>query len=317
MPVPTLFPLRFVWLALTAFLLAACGGPVQRVDWDDRGQATAAPAPPQVLVVTLTGKLGTTELARCHRSIREAEDRGCSYVVFRMSDAGSQGEEAGDLQSLYDRVQSTDVATIAVLRGRVTQGAAGLALVTSQTYCLSGAQWGEVAKPEQEIDVLLDADPEAAANRRIDDFRDVMAGRVDRRRNALRADARALALAMVDPRVQLIRATVREGGLERTRVLDAEALTALQLRAAEPGGPQVFGDEPLTRPLTVDAMTAEEFGLSSGTLQGYDQLAEVLAIDRDAMGELTVNWAEKMVAWLELLQPFLMVAGFLLLLVEI
>ena len=317
MTVNTPSSVRFLWLALASVLLAACGGPVQRVDWDDRGRASAAPAPPQVLVVTLTGKLGTTELARCHRSIREAEDRGCSHVVFRLSDAGSQGEEPGDLQSLYDRVQSTDVPTIAVLRGRVTQGAAGLALVTSQAYCLGGAQWGEVAKPEQEIDVLLDADPEAAANRRLDAFRDMMAGRVDRRRNALRADARKLALAMVDPRLQLIRATVREGGLERSRILDADELTALQKRAAEPGGPEVFGDEPLTRPLVVDAVTAEEFGLSNGSLQGYDQLAEVLAIDRDAMGELTVNWAEKMVAWLELLQPFLMVAGFLLLLVEV
>ena len=164
MTVNTPSSVRFLWLALASVLLAACGGPVQRVDWDDRGRASAAPAPPQVLVVTLTGKLGTTELARCHRSIREAEDRGCSHVVFRLSDAGSQGEEPGDLQSLYDRVQSTDVPTIAVLRGRVTQGAAGLALVTSQAYCLGGAQWGEVAKPEQEIDVLLDADPEAATN---------------------------------------------------------------------------------------------------------------------------------------------------------
>ncbi|MFN3240579.1 MAG: NfeD family protein [Planctomycetota bacterium] len=309
--------LRILWVWLVTALLSACGGPVARVDWDDQGNQTQQAEAPRVLVVTLTGKLGTTELARCHRSIREAESRGCSHVIFRMSDAGSQGEDPGDLQSLYDAVQSTDVPTIAVLRGRNTQGAAGLALVTTQTFLLKGAEWGEVEKPEQEIEVLLDADPEAAARRRLDALRDMMKGRLDRRKNALREDARKLAMAMVDPRVQLITATVREGGLERSRVLDSDELTALQQRAAEAGGPKVFGDQKLTRPLVVDAMLAEEFGLSNGTLQGYDQLADVLAIERDAMGELTVNWAEKMVEWLELLQPFLLAAGFLLLLIEV
>jgi len=309
--------LRILWACLVTALLSACGGPVARVDWDDQGDATQEAEAPRVLVVTLTGKLGTTELARCHRSIREAESRGCSHVIFRLSDAGSQGEDPGDLQSLYDAVQATDVPTIAVLRGRNTQGAAGLALVTTQTFCLKGAQWGEVEKPEQELEVLLDSDPESAARRRLDALRDMMKVRLDRRKNALTDDARKLAMAMVDPRVQLLTATVREGGLERTRVLDAEQFSALQQRASEVGGPKVFGDQKLTRPLIVDPMLAEEFGLSSGTLQGYDQLAEVLAIDRDAMGELTVNWAEKMVAWLELLQPFLLAAGFLLLLLEV
>lgn len=309
--------LRILWACLVTALLTACGGPVARVDWDDQGKATQEAEAPRVLVVSLTGKLGTTELARCHRSIREAEDRGCSHVIFRMSDAGSQGEDAGDLQSLYDAVQATDVPTIAVLRGRNTQGAAGLALVTTQTFLLKGAQWGEVEKPEQEIEVLLDVDPEAATKRRLDALRDMMQGRLDRRKNAYRDDARKLAMAMVDPRVQLITATVRDGGLERSRVLTAEELTAVQQRAAEPGGPKIFGDQKLTRPLVVDPLMAEEFGLSNGTLQGYDQLADVLAIERDAMGELTVNWAEKMVAWLELLQPFLLAAGFLLLLIEV
>ncbi|MCK5945385.1 MAG: hypothetical protein KAI24_25570, partial [Planctomycetes bacterium] len=309
--------LRNLWACLALALLSACGSPVERVDWNDSGAAPQQTEAPRVLVVTLTGKLGTTELARCHRAIREAEDRGCSHVVFRLSDAGSLGEDPGDLQSLYDRVQGTDVATIAVLRGRVTQGAAALALVTTQTYMLRGAEWGEVEDPGNELADYVDMDPESALNRRLDALRAMMEGRLDRRKNALRGDARKLAIAMVDPRVQLLTATVREGGLERLRVLDADELVELQRRGAEPDGPRLFGDQKLTRPLILDAITAEEFGLSNGTLQGYEQLVEVLAVEREAMGELAVNWAEKMVAWLELLQPFLLAAGFLMLLIEV
>ena len=309
--------LHLLWFCAALLTLVGCGGPVARVDWNDTGRVEAAAEVPQVLVVSLTGKLGTTELARCHRALRVAEERGCSYVVLRLSDAGSLGEEPGDLQSLFDHVESSEVATVAVLRGRVVQGAAALALVSDQAYCMKGVQWGEVEDQGKELEDYLTEDPDSALNQRLDALRAMMTGRLDARRNALSEDGRKLALAMVDPRLQLISATVREGGLERQRILDQAEFTALQQRAQEPGGPEIFGDARLTRPLSVDAMTAADFGLSSGTLQGYGQLAEVLAIDRERMGELAVNWAERMVEWLELLQPFLLAAGFLLLLIEV
>ena len=315
MPKPS--TLHLYWLCAALLTLVGCGGPVARVDWNDTGRVEAAAEVPQVLVVSLTGKLGTTELARCHRALRVAEERGCSYVVLRLSDAGSLGEDPGDLQSLFDHVEASEVATVAVLRGRVVQGAAALALVCDQAYCMKGVQWGEVEDQGKELEDYLTEDPDSALNRRLDALRAMMTGRLDARRNALGEDGRKLALAMVDPRQQLISATVREGGLERQRILDQAEFTALQQRAQEPGGPEIFGETRLTRPLSVDAMTAADFGLSSGTLQGYDQLAEVLAIDRERMGELSVNWAEKMVEWLELLQPFLLAAGFLLLLIEV
>lgn len=318
LPVLTKSTPRAAWFCLLvaalAGVFAACGGPVQRVDLQnpDPNDKTEAKAP-EVLVVTLKGKLGTTELARCHRSIREAEtNESVNLVVFRMESAGSQGENLTDLQTLYDRVQSTDIPTVAVLRGRITQGAAGLALCAKSAYCLAGAEWGEVQKPEGEIDVYFEDDPEAAQNRYLNDVKAMMSGRLDRRANKLRPDARKLALAMVDPRVQLVSATVREGGIERARILDRDELVELQK-----AGASIFAEQPMPRPLLVTAMEAEEFGLSNGTLESYGYLAEILNFNPDAVGELDENWAENMVAWLELLQPFLLVAGFLMLLVEV
>jgi len=131
---------------------------VQRVDLRD-SKAEPTEVEPTVLVVTLTGHLGTQELARCHRSLREAEARGCSHVVFRLDDAGSMNEDERDLQSLFDHVQSAKAKTVAVLRGRVTQGAAALALVCKLAFVLPKAEWGEVQKLEPELLESLNTNP--------------------------------------------------------------------------------------------------------------------------------------------------------------
>ena len=298
-----------LWLVLLA--CNACGGPLAKVDLAAPGAGAQQGAEPTVLLVTLTGKLGTTEIARCHRTLRQAAARGCR-VVFRLQDAGAFGEDAGDVQSLLDAVQSQRVECIAVLSGRVTQGPAALALCCDKTYCLKNASWGEVEKPEAELGELFAAAPDSALAARFDGARQAMAGRLARRVHKLRPDAEKVALAMADPRVQLISATVREGGLERARILTLDEVKALQA-----AGGVLLGDEPMTRPLIVTAQQADDFGLSNGTLQSAEQLAEVLAIDPNTIGELTENWAESMVAWLELLSPFLLIAGFLLLLVEV
>ncbi|MDA7936503.1 hypothetical protein N9B90_01020 [bacterium] len=305
--------LRNLWPALIFALLTACGSPIARVDLQNPDASTAAKqVAPSVLIVTLKGKLGTTELARCYRSIREAETNGCSYVIFRLEDAGATGESVSDLQSLMDRVQSTDVPTIAVLSGRVTQGAAALALCTTETYMLKGAVWGEVAKPEKDFLELIAEDPEAAQSANLDAMVVMMQARLDQRRNKLRPDAAKLAMAMVDPRIQLVSATVREGGIERPRIMDRAELAALQK-----AGATIIGDEAMVRPLILTATEAEDFALSSGTLSGYGQLLEWKNLDSNTIGELTENWAERMVGWLELLQPFLLIAGFLFLLIEV
>lgn len=294
-------------LALLATLAAMCG---------PLAAASAAPqepaAAPRVLVATLRGKLGTTEVARLHRTLRQADAASCSFVVLRLEDAGSQGEDAGDVQSLLDHVQRTTVPTVAVLSGRVVHGAAALALVCDRIYCLPRTDWGEVEKPEQDLGELLSGAPDAATDARLDAARAAMQGRLAARDPKFRADAEKLALAMADPRLQLVAATVRQGGVERQQVLERGEIAPLQA-----AGGKLLGERALTRPLVLSAQEAEDFGLSGGTLQSFDQLADVLAFDRATMGEIGGSWAEDMVGWLELLQPFLLVAGFLLLIVEV
>lgn len=305
--------LRGLWWKLCLVLLVACGGPLQRVDLQqDQGGRATSEVQPAVLLAKVTGRLGTVELARCHRTLREAEARNCTHVIFLLQDAGSFTEDPDEVQSLLDRLQASPVLTVAVLGGRVTGGAAAIALCTKRTLCLPSAQWGELMKPEKEIADYFTSSADDAVAQRIEALRTAMGMRLDRREPKLRPEAVKLALAMADPRVQLVEATVRQGGVERTQLLEQSELVALQ-----GSGAKVFGDRPLVKPLYVSAAEAEQYGLSFGTLQQLDQLADVLTIDRATIGELSGNWAEGMVGWLEMLQPFLLVVGMLLLLIEI
>ncbi len=297
-------------MALLALL--ACGAPVARLQPDPQGGDERRTAV-QVLVVHLRGKLGTQELASCHRALREALANGVGRVVFRLDGAGAFGEDPDDLQSLFDHVQGSPVETVALLQGRVTQGAAHLALLVDRTYCAPRTEWGEITKPDAELGELLAADPDAAAARRLAAVREALQSRLDRRKTPLSPDATKLAMAMADPRVQILRATVREGGIERPRVLDSD-----EIAAHKASGAVVLAEEPMPRPLIVDAQEAEDLGLSRGTVQGLEQLVtDVLLVPREAVGVLTTNWAEHMVGWLELMQPFLLVIGFVLLLFEL
>ncbi len=314
---------RSLWVgrlfcAVALLVIAACGGRVSRVT-PDAGQGgsagVAVDRTPQMLVVTLQGILGTPEIARCHRALREAEARGVARVLFRLSDAGAFGEDADDLQSLFDHVQSSPVPTVALLQGRVTQGAAYLALLAGKTYCMPRTEWGEITKPDPELLELLAADPEAAAAERLAAVRDALATRLARKsqKEPMSPDRQKLAFAMADPRVQIVQATVREGGIERPRILDTTELAALK-----GSGATVLGELPLPRPLLVNAQEAEDLGLSGGTVQSLEQLCtDVLLVPFDLVGELDSNWAEHMVGWLEWMQPFLLVLGFLLILFEV
>lgn len=306
--------IRVFWLLVLWAIAAACGGPLQRVDLVPQpGQEGVAP---QVLVVTLRLKLGTQELAHAIRTLRQAESHSSTVtkVLFVLDqDTGSFDDEQGDLQSLFDRLQASDVETITFVRGRATHGAAYLALLTQRTFFQRGGEIGELVKPEKEWRDLLAEDPDGAMAQRLDEVKNVLVERLSRRKKKLTPDAEKMALAMADPRIQLVRAVVREAGVERTRLCDETELPALQQ-----SGARVIEQTKLTRPLFVDAQTAEDVGISEGTVDNLDQLVrERLLVDPAVVGELTLDWAEHMVAWLEMLQPFLLVAGFLLILFEV
>ncbi|MCA8975081.1 MAG: hypothetical protein KDC98_10185, partial [Planctomycetes bacterium] len=215
-------------------LLVACGGPLKRVDLSQNPSASARE--PTALVVTLSGMLGTQELARCTRTLREADSRAGSNsiktVIFVLDSSGSWSEDQEDLQSLFDRVQDPGlgVETVTLVKGKATHGAAYLALLTDRTYFHRGAgtEMGEIMKPEKDWEDYLSMDPDDAMAKRLDSVRAALEDRLSRRKTKLRPEAQKMALAMADPRMNLVRAVVRESGVERTRVMEESELGALQ-----------------------------------------------------------------------------------------
>ena len=265
-------------------------------------------------MVNLTGVLGTQQMALCVRALREAEQRG-QQVVFRMNTAGGMAESASDVQQLLDILQaaSARVSTTAVLQGKVFGGAAYLALLCDRLYFLRGGEIGAVTPMPTTWEQLQELNDENAERQRYAAYGQEMLQRLDRRRNKFSSDAVKLCQGMADPLLQLLRVRLRERGIESERIIATGEIESLQA-----AGATITGQTEWTRPVVLTTDEAEEYGISRGVLQSMEQLCtDELLVDERLVGELQYSWSENMVGWLELLQPGLLILGFVLLLLEI
>ena len=268
----------------------------------------------EVLVVNLTGVLGTQEIALSVRALREAEERG-QQVVFRMNTAGGMAESSSDVHQLLDIVQdaSARVSTTAVLQGKVFGGAAYLALLCDRVYFLRGGEIGAVTPMPTTWQQLQELTDENAERARYTAYGEEMLQRLERRRSKFSADAVKLCQGMADPLMQLLRVRLRERGIESERIIATSDIERLQA-----AGATITGKSEVTKPVVLTADEAEEYGISRGVLQSMEQLCtDELLVDERLVGELQYSWSESMVGWLELLQPGLLILGFVLLLLEV
>jgi membrane-bound serine protease (ClpP class) len=270
--------------------------------------------PVQMLVVPIEGVVGTQELALCHRALRQAEAEGL-HVAFRLDNAGGDAESASDIQSLLDHVERAraKVTTTAIVRGHVRGGAAYLAVVCDQLWFLRDGDLGSIQPMPTLLEQLEQMTDEDAEKQRLRGFGEEMKQRLDRRRTKLSNDAARLCQGMVDPLLALVRVRLRERGVESQRIVDASELTGLQA-----AGAVIVSQEEITRPVVLTAAEADAVRLSNGMVQTMEQLCtDGLGLDPKSCFELEYSWAERMVGWLELLQPALLLLGLVLLVLEI
>jgi membrane-bound serine protease (ClpP class) len=302
--------LGLLLIALWSTLQLACGDTVRPL----QDPQPAAPTQVQVLVVPLTGVLGTKEIALCHRALREGAAHGFQ-VVFQLFDAGGDAESATDIQGLLDQVERvrSKVATTAVVRGKALGGAAYLALLCDQLWFLRDGSVGPITPMPTFLEQLQEYADDSAERRRLRAFADEMRQRLQQRRNKLPSDAVRLCEGMVDPGLKLVRVRLRERGVESQRVVDATELTGLQA-----AGATILDQTEVTRPVELTRNEAIEVRLAQGTVQSMEHLcSDVLGIDPRQAGELQFSWAERMVDWLELFQPALLLLGLVLLILEV
>jgi membrane-bound serine protease (ClpP class) len=299
-----------VWLGIVSFLVA-CGPALRQV----QDPARSGPGQkPEALLVTLHGKLDIPALARCHRALRTADQEGVAWVVFQLQDCGDLGENARDVLSLLDRVQESKIGTVALVT-RATAGGAYLAILCDKLFMQKSGHGGLglMAPTEKPLQELLGLAPEDAERKRLAAFRDEVELRLSHRKTRLSPDAARICLGMADPTQQLVRVTVRESGVEASRVIDSDELKELHRK-----GTTVLAEVLLPRPVDLDARAAEEIGLSQGTVGSLEEMTtDHLRLPRNSVAELEPNWSEAAVAWLQLLQPVLLVLGFALLVMEV
>ncbi len=297
---------------LLALLLvfAACGGNLRPLQDSAPEQAPRV----QLLVVPVSGVLGTQELALCLRALRQAEQQGCN-VAFRFEDAGGDNEEHADVQALLDQIGRVrgKVGTTAILRGRVRGGAAYAALLCDQLWFLRSGDIGSIAPMPTFSEQLAQWTDESAEAQRFRAFGEEMGKRLAQRSTKLPADAARLCVGMIDPTLALVRVRLRERGLEASRIVDQRELTGLQA-----AGATILEQTEVTRPVVLTDKEAEEARIAAGVVQSMEQLcADVLGLDPKDCYELEYAWIERMVSWLELFQPAFLVLGLVLLVLEL
>jgi len=310
-PVLVILGLRALLGGCLSLLLVGCDGSAVRPLRENPGPAQGTPV--EVLVVELDGVLGTKEIALCVRALREAEQSG-QQVVFRMNTAGGMAESSADVLQLLDMLQGAQsrVSTTAVLAGRVQGGAAYLALLCDRLYFLRKGEIGDVTPMPSTWEQIQQLTDEDAERQRYAAAGEEMLRRLDKRKTKLTTDAVRLCQGMADPALRLWRVTLRERGIESSRVLAAAELAELQATGA------VTGQSEITHPVVLTADEADEYGISRGVLQSLEQLCtDELLVDPRLVGVLEYSWSESMVGWLEMLQSGLLILGFVLLLLEV
>lgn len=294
-------------LALT--LLAACNGGVQPL----QPAQQARTEDPQAIVVRLQGALGTVEAARCQRALRWAEAAGMDAVVFHLDSAGGIEDASAEAEALHERVLTSPVKTIAWVSGKATGGAAHLAILCDQVWFAPGAELGAIDPVDIPLEELLGLAPGDAAVQRMAAFRAEVLGQLERSGRKLGADAVQLCAGMADPSLVLRRVEVTEGGIDRMRILSDPDIDALRK-----AGTEVRVADDLSRPVMVDGRLAQATGLGSGIVASVEELGtEQLLLPAGALVEITPNWSEHAVSWLEILQPVLLVMGLTLLVLEV
>ncbi|MEY3163158.1 MAG: hypothetical protein RIT25_3153 [Planctomycetota bacterium] len=294
---------------LVTTLLAACNGGVQPLQPAQQPRTED----PQAIVVRLQGALGTVEAARCQRALRWAEASGMEAVVFHLDSAGGIEDATAESEALHERVLTSPVKTIAWVSGKATGGAAHLAILCDQVWFAPGAELGAIDPVDIPLEELLGLAPEDAAAQRMAAFRAEVLGQLARSGRKLGADALQLCAGMADPSLVLRRVEVTEGGIDTMKILSDPEIDALRK-----AGTTVRVADDLSRPVMVDGRLAQATGLGSGIVTSVEELGtDQLLLPAGALVEITPNWSEHAVSWLELLQPVLLVMGLTLLVLEV
>lgn len=265
---------------------------------------------PVVIWTSIEGELSEAMIATVDRAIREAEDREAAHLVVEID---TPGGEVTIMDRIGMRLGQTKVEPVAYVAREAVSAGSYIAMACERIYTSEHAQIGS-AHPVAVAPFGL-ADPtgqmdsgyaEKVMSYLRSKFRD-MAQSHDR------PGMTALAEAMVDQRVEVLLVSTAQGERPMTREEYDDIV-----RQGGPGAARVVKtiDGP-ERLLNMTAAEAFEYGFSDGIVASREELLETLGAADAEVIEVRPSWSERLAGRLEHVRWILLIAGLVLLYVEI
>jgi membrane-bound serine protease (ClpP class) len=279
-----------------ATVLAAAGTPMIR-----------APAEGLTLV-RIEGALDIGTQALLTRALGEARERG-DRLVLELDTPGGEVELMWQLANALLDASSSGVGTVAWVHDRALSAGALVALACERVYMRSHATLGSALPVQIGPGGLLPvSDDEAVREKLSSALRGEFRGVAEKR-----GRAGLLAEAMVDPEIEVLEVRLVPGG--ELELVSARELDDLRQRGQQPE----FVRTVVERGELFNATGSEAvaLGLADGLAESFDELVAKLGLTGVVPSEVRRTRSEDLAAWLYMLSPLLLVAGFVLLYLEI
>ena len=259
-------------------------------------------------VVPIHGDIEPTLASFIRRNASKALDEGASVIVFDIDTFGGRVDSALQISSFIGSIR--EAKTVAYIRSGPTSmgvswsAGALIALSCSQIYMAPGTSIGAAAP----VMMGPDGSTQPAGEKVVSAVRTQMAALAEKNGHPVE-----LALAMVDMDLEVWE--VQEGN--KTRLMTLTDLERLEKENPE-GIRRIQLVSPKGKLLSLTAKEAEKYGLSKGTVEDINALAEILGVSGDII-ELQNTFADNILQVLTSgpIQSLLILVGLVALFMEI
>lgn len=269
----------------------------------------AAPGAAQaegLTLVRIEGALDVGTQALLERALDGARARGDKLVV-ELDTPGGEIELMWQIANALLDASADGVGTVAWVHDRALSAGALVALACERVYMRSHATLGSALPVQLGPGGLLPVSEDESVREKLSSaLRGEFRGVAEKRgRSGL------LAEAMVDPDIEVLEIRV-EGG---TQLVSAQELDDLRQRGEQPEFVRTVVEQ--GELLNVTGSEAVACGLADGLAESFEELAAKIGRTGAKPTEVRRSRSEDLAAWLYTLSPLFLVAGFVLVYLEI
>ncbi len=258
---------------------------------------------PEAYILRLQGTIGETTVRTVESAIEKAKQQGAKTFILELDTPGGYLIPSMNLGDYIFKQKGIDV--IAYIHDMAYSGGTMLALACKSIYIEEGiGKMGDAAPVDQTGRIL--------GEKQQSPVRDVLTNYA-----RARGYPEALVKAMVTKEIEVFRVQMSDeppGTFTYMTGAERNALTPKEKQKIV-GFPKLI--VPAGQLLSMSAQEAVEYGFARRTVSGPDDLYKVLGLQPDRVRRIYPSVAERAVTVLNAFTPLLIVAGFVLLFVEL